>query len=108
MSLFQNSTPDVQPVTDGGVERAFEWVTIMRFPLNVAQTRGDLFVHSTFTCANNPMGSMVQSWSENGGSSVQQIDISMPFNVNIGLAWQLANANKYIKLNQVTVTMSPY
>ena len=108
MSLFQNATPDVQPVTDGGVERAFEWVTIMRFPLNPAQTRGDLFVHSTFTCANNLMGSMVQSWSENGGSSAQQIDISMPFNVNIGLAWQLANANKYIKLNQVTVTMSPY
>jgi len=108
MSLFQNSSPDVQPTTDGGVERAFEWVSIMRFPLNPAQTRGDLFVHSTFTCANNLMGSMVQSWAENGGSPAQQIDISMPFNVNIGLAWQLANANKYIKLNQVTVTMSPY
>jgi hypothetical protein len=108
MNLFQNATPDVQPTTDGGVERAFEWVTIMRFPLNVAQTRGDLFVHSTFTCANNSMGSMVQSWAENGGSSAQRIDISMPFNVNIGLAWVLANANKYIKLHQVTVTMSPY
>ncbi len=56
MSVFSNATPDVQPATDGGVERAFEWVTIMRFPLNLAQTRGDLFVHSTFTCANNPMG----------------------------------------------------
>ena len=108
MSLFQNATPDVQPVTDGGVERAFEWVTVMRFPLNLAQTRGDLFVHSTLTCANNPMGSMVQSWAGNGGSSNQQIDISQPFNVNIGIAWDLANQNKYIRLHQVTATMSPY
>ncbi len=98
----------LMPGAHGGVERAFEWVTIMRFPLNAAQTRGDLFVHSTFTCANNPMGSMVQSWAENGGSSNQRIDISQPFNVNIGLAWDLANQNKYIKLHQVTVTMSPY
>lgn len=108
MSLFQNATPDVQPATDGGVERAFDWYTIMRFPLNATQTRGDLFAHSTFTCANNSMGSMVQSWSENGGSSNQQFDVSLPFNVNVGLAWQAANQNKYIKLHQVTVTMSPY
>lgn len=108
MSLFQNSSPDVHPVTDGGVERAFDWYTVMRFPLNAAQTRGDLFVHSTLTCANNPMGSMVQSWAGNGGSSNQQVDISQPFNVNIGIAWDLANQNKYIRLHQVTATMSPY
>jgi hypothetical protein len=106
MSLLgQGINPDVSPVTDGGVERAFEWNTIMRFPFNDDKKRVGLFVHSMMTVANNSTGSMIQVWT---GAASQRMNTAYPFNVNLGLAWDQANANKYITIHQCTVTMSPF
>ena len=109
MSLIgQGTNPDVSPVTDGGVERAFEWNTIMRFPFNDDKKRVGLFAHSMMTVANHSTGSMIQDWSEGGGAAGQRMNTAYPFRVNLGLAWDQANANKYIVIHQCTVTMSPF
>jgi uncharacterized protein with LGFP repeats len=60
------------------------------------------------TVANNSTGSMIQDWTEGGGAAGQRMNTAYPFRVNIGLAWDQANANKYITIHQCTVTMSPF
>lgn len=109
MSLFgEGKSPDVSPTTDGGVERAFEWNTIMRFPFNDDKKRVGLFAHSMMTVANNGTGSMIKDWTEGGGEAGQRMNTAYPFNVNLGLAWDADNSNKYITIHQCTVTMSPF